>query len=95
MEHIPMTRSAIPPIQAAANVAAIWEDYQGETAWTKSMREFGSLGGLVQYWCGMPRCASSIPLTFALFAPDGTKLECSYRLKDIHAAIATLKTASQ
>jgi len=55
------------------------------------MRDFAAAGGLCRYWCGMPGSASAIPLTFALFAPDGTKLECKYRLKDIIAATAKIK----
>lgn len=81
-----------PPIQPASEVAELWEEYGGETKWSKTLREFGALGGLVQYWSGMPQSASAIPLTFALFAPDGTKLASNYRLKDIRAAIETVRT---
>lgn len=82
---------SIPQIEPAVNVAEKWEAYQGETRWSKAMRRFGELGGLCQYWCGMPQCASAIPLTFALFAPDGTEFECKYRLKDIYAATELLR----
>jgi hypothetical protein len=82
---------ASPPIENAVNMAEEWEAYGGETTWSRAARRFGELGGLVQYWCGMPRSASAIPLTFALFKPDGTPLPSHYRLKDIHAAIATLE----
>jgi hypothetical protein len=72
-------------------MADTWAAYSGESAWTKAAREFGDLGGLAQYWSGIPGSKSAIGLTFALFAPDGTKLPCEYRLKDIRSAIALLK----
>lgn len=81
-----------PPIVHPDEIAARWEAWCGETAWSRSLREFGALGGRIQYWCGMPRSASSIPLTFALFRPDGTKFDCDYRLKDIRAAVAELSS---
>lgn len=71
-------------------VADDWKAWCGDCAWTHAMRQFGELGGLVDWWCGYPQCCSAIPLTFALFAPDGSELPCRYRLKDIRAAIATL-----
>lgn len=79
------------PIQPAAEVAEVWESWCGDTPWSKALREFGSLGGLIRYWCGVPRCASAIPLTFELFAPDGTSLPCRYRLRDIRDAVTTLR----
>lgn len=85
-----MNNPKIPPIEPAHHVADVWEKYGGPTPWSKAMREFGHLGGLCQYWCGMPRSASAIPLTFSLFTPDGRKFNCDYRLKDILAAIKEL-----
>lgn len=82
---------SVPEIQPASVVAEIWRGYGGDTPWTAALDEFAALGGRVQYWCGMPRCASAIPLTFALFAPDGRQLECNYRLKNIRAAIDSIK----
>ena len=75
------------PIVPASQVADDWEAWCGETQWTKKLREFGSLGGLVRWWSGYPQSRSAIPLTFELFLADGTKCECEYRLKDIRAAI--------
>lgn len=86
----------MPKIENAARMADIWAGWCGDdSAWCKAAREFGALGGLAQYWSGMPRSASAIPLTFALYRPDGSKLPCSYRLKDIKAAIADLRSAAQ
>ena len=68
-----------------------WIAWAGETAWTKALREFGASGGLIVYWCGMPQCASAIPLAFTLHRPDGSRLPCDNRLKDIRAAIKILK----
>jgi len=79
-----------PPICNAAEMARVWEAYGGETAWSIAARRFGELGGLAQYWCGMPQSASAIPLTFALFAPNGDPLPCKYRLRDIRNAIKFL-----
>lgn len=86
---------SIPPIVPAADIAEVWRSYGGDTPWTAALDEFGALGGLVQYWSGMPRCASAIPLTFALFSPDGEKLQCSYRLKDIIAATRLIRDAKE
>lgn len=83
---------SLPEIVPAADVADSWATWCGENRWTKAMRSFGSLGGKCQWWCGYPQSASAVPLTFALFAPDGRKLLCNYRLKDIVAAIAELET---
>lgn len=82
---------AIPPIEHPDEIADLWEMWCGVTKWSVSLRRFGELGGRIRYWCGVPRSASAIPLTFALFDPDGVQLPCSYRLKDILAAIATLE----
>src|SRR4029077_20634176 len=88
-----MKRNNIPPIEPARNVAHEWSLWCGDNRWTKALARFNELGGFVQWWSGYPQSASAIPLTFTLFAPDGTRLECSYRLKDILAAIATLEAA--
>lgn len=86
---------AIPPIVPPAAVAEMWEHWCGETEWSRSLRRFGEMGGLIRYWCGMPRSRSAIPLTFALFAPDGSKLPYDgSRLKDIKAAVAHLTAPS-
>lgn len=82
------TRSAMQP---AAEVARAWEVWCGDTPWSRSLRRFGELGGQVRWWGGYPRSASAIPLTFGLFAPDGSKLPSRSRLKDIRAAIAALE----
>jgi hypothetical protein len=83
----------VPSIENAEAVAEIFESWCGPTPWSRAMREFGALGGLCQYWCGMPKCASSIPLTFALFMPDGAQFPCGNRLKDIRAAADALRAA--
>lgn len=80
-----------PPIEHPKAVADFWASYSGDTAWVKELRRFGELGGKIQYWGGVPRSASAIPLTFALFAPCGAQLECRYRLKDIRAAVQFLE----
>lgn len=85
-----MSRST-PPIGPVDDVADFWESYSGDTAWVKALREFGRLGGQIQYWCGVPQSASAIPLTFGLFHPDGREIECDSRLKDIRAAIVLLR----
>ena len=82
----------IPPIENPDNIAELWEAWCGETEWSRSLRRFGELGGKIRYWCGMPRSASAIPLTFALFKPDNSELPCKYRLKDIKAAISLLES---
>jgi hypothetical protein len=82
------------PIERPDAIADFWEQWCGDTPWSRSLRRFGELGGKIQYWCGVPRSHSAIPLTFALYAPDGTELPCNYRLKDIKAAIKTLETAA-
>jgi hypothetical protein len=72
--------------------ASIWENWSDAAAkWAVALREFGALGGKCEYWCGVPHSHSAIPLTFALYKPDGTPLPCRYRLKDIKAAIAVLR----
>jgi len=82
---------ATPPIEPPANVAHAWRAWCGDTPWTRALEEFGRLGGLIQDWGGMPRSASAIPLTFARFDADGNELPCNYRLKDIRAAIESLR----
>lgn len=78
----------IPPAQIAED----WEAWCGETAWSKSMRRFGELGGLAVLWCGFPQSKSAIPLCFSLFRPDGTELPGKSRLKDIRHAITILES---
>lgn len=77
----------LPPIRPAAEIADAWAHWCGENRWTKALREFHDLGGLVRWWCGYPQSASAIPLTFELFRADGTALASEHRLKDIRAAI--------
>ena len=74
-------------------VAEKWECWCGETAWSKAMREFASLGGMVTWYCGYPQSASAIPLTFTLHRPNGEQIETggSSRLRDIREAIRQLK----
>lgn len=78
---------AIPPYTNPAEVAELWEGWCGPTPWSEGLRTFAKLGGTIQFWCGRPRSASAIPLTFVLRAPDNTEFNGS-RLKDIRAAIA-------
>jgi hypothetical protein len=86
---------AAPEIEHPCNVAAFFDRWSAKNKrWSAALREFGALGGKVEYWCGLPNCASAIPLTFGLYAPDGTELPCNYRLKDIHAAIEALRDCS-
>lgn len=90
-EHLRLTYHKGPPIEDPEATAAFWEQYIGDSSWSRLLREFGRLGGKIQYWCGVPRSASAIPLTFSLHRPNGLELPCQYRLKDIRAAIETLK----
>lgn len=76
----------IPKPENPATVAECWRIWCGDTPWSQSLEEFGSLGGTIAWWCGYPRSASAIPLTFELFLPDGTKFPTNYRLKDIKAS---------
>ena len=76
---------AISPWQ----VAKRWEEWCGATAWSRAMREWGTLGGMVIWWGGVPQSASAIPLCFVLVDSAGQKMPGSSRLKDIRAAIAT------
>lgn len=76
--------------------AALWESWSSAgVKWAKALREFGALGGRCEYWCGLPNSASAIPLTFALYAPDGKQMPCNYRLKDIKAAIVALQDSQK
>lgn len=79
--------------ESPAAVAAEWEAWCGETAWSRGLRELEPLGAKVAWWCGYPRSASAIPLTFAIYLPDGTHYPGNYRLKDIQGAVALLKSA--
>lgn len=83
---------AMPPIESPEDIIALWDAWCGETAWTRSLARFGELGGMIRYWCGVPRSASAIPLTFELFHPDGSKIPSNSRLKDIRKAIAILES---
>lgn len=81
------------------SVASLWERWCGETRWSILLREFGSLGGKIEYWCGVPQSASAIPLTFELMLPDGSIFQApdegNSRLKDIRAAISEAKEQAQ
>lgn len=73
-------------------VAEFWESYSNAgRKWAVALRRFGELGGVIEYWCGVPGSASAIPLTFSLYGPDGQKFACTSRLKDIRAAISDLE----
>ena len=69
----------------------LWERWCGPSPWSEALREFGSLGGYCEYWCGVPRSASAIPLCFALYDRKGREIPGNSRLKDIKAAIKILK----
>lgn len=86
----------IKPEPVAKTVRA-WTQWCGETPWTKYLIEFGQLGGLITYWCGVPRSASAIPLTFSLHYANGERIEgCdNSRLKDLRAAVAILKARKE
>jgi hypothetical protein len=84
-----------PKIETVDDTITAWESWGGPSKWTQQLRIFGDLGGKIQYWSGVPRSASAIPLTFALFAPDGTKLPCNYRLRDITNAISLLQNTQK
>jgi hypothetical protein len=77
-------------IQTCEEVATSWENWCGETPWSKSLRKFGELGGKVIWWCGVPRSASAIPLCFVLVMPDGFHYQGHSRLRDIKDAIAAI-----
>ncbi len=73
-----------------AVIAELWESWCGKTAWSVLLRQFGELGGKIEYRCGMPQSKSAIPLTFALIKPDGSKITGNSRLKDIREGIKLL-----
>ena len=50
---------------------------------------------LWEAWCGVPQCRSAIPLAFGLVDPHGEKMFSESRLKDIRAAIQTLKATGE
>lgn len=77
-------------IQECSEIAESWESWCGETQWSKKLREFGELGGKIEYFCGVPQSASAIPLCFVLIMPDNSKFGSS-RLKDIRNAIKIIK----
>lgn len=69
-------------------LAGRWAAWAGDTAWTAALEDFAVAGGMAQDWGGVPKSRSAIPLTFALFLPDGSKLlDCQYRLKDIRRGV--------
>lgn len=83
MKHEDMTINA---------VADAWEAWCGPTRWSNGLKRLAELGGSIKWWCGYPRSASAIPLTFELFRPDGSKFPSGYRLRDIEAAVAELES---
>lgn len=94
-----MKRYAIdagPVLQPGQKLAARWEAWCGETHWSKTMRRFGELGGLVRDFGGVPQSRSAIPLCFSMHRADGRKFENLHsRLKDIRAAVAALEAEAR
>ncbi|KKL57994.1 hypothetical protein LCGC14_2229800 [marine sediment metagenome] len=78
-------------VVSAQYVAERWEQWCGDTAWSRAMREWAALGGKVIWWGGVPRSASAIPLCFVLIDATGSKMPGNSRLKDIQAAVAARK----
>ena len=68
-------------------VAKQWENWCGDTPWSRGLREFGDEGGKIIWYCGFPRSKSAIPLCFSLVMPSGIEVPGSSRLKDIKEAI--------
>ncbi len=73
------------------SVAESWEFWCGCTAWSRAMRSFGNLGGMVTWYCGYPQSSSAIPLCFGLCDGSGHEIVSGSRLKDIKAAVEILK----
>ena len=89
---MPWPDGPIQPI-TGQELASEWRAWCGDCPWTDLMHQFGELGGTSVWWCGYPRSRSAIPLTFTLIGPDGQKMPCDYRLKDIRAAVEQLLAA--
>ena len=80
------------PLEHPDVIADFFASWCGETAWSIELRRFGALGGLIRYWCGVPRSHSAIPLTFALHWPSGTPMHFDRdRLRDIKLACQLLE----
>ena len=72
-----------------AYVADAWERWCGETSWSRGLRRLEGRA-TVDWWGGVPRSKSAIPLCFVIRLADGTEIRGS-RLKDIRVALATVK----
>lgn len=83
--------------QTAGSVAESWESWCGKCRWTKRMREFGEVGGLVIWYCGYPQSKSAIPLCFTLHDDRGMKIITGgdSRLKDIEMATYILSVINK
>jgi len=78
-------------LQPAIEVAEAWEDWCGESRWSKAMRDFGAFGGQVKWWEGYPQSLAAVPLCFGLYDKNGNEMPSKSRLKDIIDAIKQLK----
>jgi hypothetical protein len=57
-----------------------WEDWAGETKWSRIAKEIDIFGGYVKTY-GVPQSAS--PFCFAVYNQAGIKIASSQRLKDL------------
>lgn len=71
--------------ESPVEVAEAWEDWCGDTRWSRGLRALEGKA-TVRWWCGYPRSASAIPLTFTITANDGRTFRGS-RLRDIQEAV--------
>lgn len=76
--------------QDPRDVAEAWRSWCGDTPWSRWLDRFGELGGRIEWFCGLPKSASAIPLTFRLYGPDGSVVGRS-RLKDIRESVRSLE----
>lgn len=81
-------------LQPCADVADAWECWNGESQWSKGLRELQALGCRMVWYCGYPQSLSAIPLCFAIYDASGKRLpiEQRSRLKDIRAAIRYMQS---
>ena len=75
-------------------VVKAWVSWNGETAWTDALLDFGALGGQIKWLSGYPQSRAT-PLCFTLYDDEGQELPGDSRLKDIKAAAMYLRGKSQ
>ena len=88
-----MFKTRLERIEVVDGVLDLWVGWCGDTSWSRSLKEYGELGGMIIHWCGVPRSSSAIPLCFELVDKDGKEIipNQNSRLRDIKQAIKALK----